>query len=358
VSRATKKVVDLALQGGGAHGAFTWGALDRLLEEERVAIEGITATSAGAMNAAALKHGWLQGGADGAKAALKRFWHGIAGIDGNVSDAMLAWLRAVSPSPAFIARALEASPAVLAAEAVTRAFSPYQLNPFNYHPLREVTEELLDYDLVCASEDPQLFVTATNVRTGKPKVFRGKEITPDALLASACLPTLFQAVEIPDERTGRTEAYWDGGYMGNPALYPLFYHTRAEDILIVHINPIEREDLPHTAQEILNRINEISFNSSLLKELRAIELVNRLLDEGVIAEGRMKRNRIHSVRDDALMGQLGIATKLTPSKALLWQLHEAGHAAMDSFLREHWDEIGEKSSVDLRQMFGAPPLPA
>lgn len=354
---SAKKVVNLALQGGGAHGAFTWGALDRLLDEERIVVEGISATSAGAMNAAALKHGWLNGGAEGAKASMRRFWYGIAGIDGEISDSMLAWLRAISPSPAFIARALEASPAVLAAEAVTRAFSPYQLNPLNFHPLREVTEELLDYELVCACDDPQLFVTATNVRTGKPRVFRGKDITPDALLASACLPTLFQAVEIFDPMTGKIEAYWDGGYMGNPALWPLFYHTEAADILIVHINPIEREEIPRSAQEILNRINEISFNASLLRELRAVDLVNRLIDDGVIAEGRMKRNRIHSIRDDALMSQLGIATKLTPSRALLWQLHEAGHAAMDSFLREHWNDIGASSSVDIRGMFGAPPLP-
>jgi NTE family protein len=355
--RKEKKTINLALQGGGAHGAFTWGALDRLLEEDRIEIEGITATSAGAMNAAALKHGWLQGGAEAAMASLKRFWWQIAGLDGEMSEAMMVWLRAISPSPAFIARALEASPATLVAEAITRTLSPYQFNPFNFHPMRKICEELLDYDLVCASNGPQLFVTATNVRTGKPRVFKGDEITPDALLASACLPTLFQAIEIHDPRTDRIEAYWDGGYMGNPALYPLFYHTKASDIVIVHINPIEREDLPRTAQEILNRVNEISFNASLLRELRTIELVNRLLDEGVLPEGRMKRNRIHSVRDDRLMAQLGIATKLTPNRALLWQLHEAGHAAMDAFLREHWADIGERSSVDLKRMFASDPLP-
>lgn len=351
-----RKVVNLALQGGGAHGAFTWGALERLLDDEGIEIEGITATSAGAMNAAALKQGWLQGGAEGAKASLRRFWLGIAGIDSEFSDAMLAWLRAVSPSPAFIARALELNPAVLAAETVTRAFSPYQFNPFDYHPLRQIAENLLDYDLVCANAWPKLFVTATNVRTGKPRIFRGDEISPDALLASACLPTLFRAVEIEDPETGRVEAYWDGGYMGNPALYPLFYETEAADILIVHINPIEREDLPWTATEIMNRLNEISFNSSLLRELRAIEFVNRLIDTGRIAAGTMKRNRIHSISDDALMVQLGIATKLTPSRALLWQLHEAGHAAMDAFLREHRDEIGVCSSVDIRAMIDAPPI--
>ncbi len=352
----TRKVVNLALQGGGAHGAFTWGALDRLLDDDGIEIEGITATSAGAMNAAALKQGWLEDGAEGAKASLRRFWLGIAGIEGDLSDAMLAWLRAVSPSPAFIARTLEFSPTVLAAETVMRTFSPYQLNPFGYHPLREVAENLLDYGLVCSSKGQKLFVTATNVRTGKPRIFSGTEISADVLLASACLPTVFQAVEIPDPQTGRVEAYWDGGYMGNPALYPLSGETQAVDILIVHINPIEREELPCTATEILNRINEISFNASLVRELKEIDFVNRLIDEEKIPAGLMKRKRIHSISDDALMVQLGIATKMTPSWTLLWQLHEAGYRAMDTFLREHREEIGICSSLDIRAMFGALPL--
>jgi NTE family protein len=345
------RIVNLALQGGGAHGAFTWGALDRLLEDEEIAIEGITATSAGAMNAAALKHGWVQDRHAGARESLERFWLKIAGLDGFMSEALIDWLRAISPSPRLTARALEANPAVLAAEAITRVLSPYQFNPGNYHPLRPIVEDLLDYGAVQAPEGPKLFVSATHVRTGKPRVFQGDEITTDAILASACLPTLYQAVEIDDPRTGRREAYWDGGYMGNPALYPLFYRTTCPDIVIVHINPLERDDLPHSATEILNRINEISFNASLLRELRGIDLVNRLLDEGVIPEGRMKRNFVHSVRDDALMSQLGIASKMTPNKALLLQLMEAGRKAMDGFLAAHGDDIGRRSSVDLRAMF-------
>ena len=349
-----RKAVNLALQGGGAHGAFTWGALDRLLAEEAVEIEGISATSAGAMNAAALKHGWVQGGNEGARAALARFWLRVTGLDG-MSDATADWLRAVSPSPAFIARALEASPAVLASEAFTRWLSPYQFNPFNYHPMRAVVEEMLDYGNVCAREGPKLFVSATNVRTGKVRVFAGEEITTDAILASSCLPTLFRAIEIDDPRSGRREAYWDGGYMGNPSLYPLFYRTATPDILIVHINPIHREELPRTSQEILNRVNEISFNASLLRELRTVGFVNRLLDRGVLAEGAMKRNHIHSIRDDALMIQLGIATKLTPNRALLLQLRDAGHATMDRFLRSHWTDIGRRSSMNLAAMVAAGP---
>ena len=346
-----KRVVNLALQGGGAHGAFTWGALDRLLEEEEIEIEGISATSAGAMNAAALKHGWMTGGNVGARDALERFWLKLSGLDGFLSESVMEWLRAVAPAPSVISRALELSPATIGAEAITRMLSPYQFNPANYHPLRGIVDDMLDYDNVCATDGPKLFVTATNVRTGKPRVFRGKEITTDAILASACLPTLYQAIEIDDHRTGRREAYWDGGYMGNPALYPLFYRTECSDIVIVHINPIHREELPHSAQEILNRINEISFNASLLRELRNVDFVNRLIDRGVIAEGAMKRNHIHSVSDDALMTQLGIASKMTPNRALLLQLKDAGRAAMDGFLAVNLQNIGQRSSVDLRGMF-------
>ena len=192
---------------------------------------------------------------------------------------------------------------------------------------------MLDTDAVCSAKGPKLFINATNVRDGKPRIFQGDEITADAILASACLPTLYQAIEIDDPKTGRREAYWDGGYTGNPALYPLFYRTRTPDILIVHINPLYREELPKTSSEIVSRINEISFNASLLRELRNIEFVNRLLDRGVIAEGAMKRNNVHSVSDDKLMNQLGMVTKMTISRTLLLQLKDAGRAAMDALPR-------------------------
>ena len=354
----TKTLVNLALQGGGAHGAFTWGALDRFLEEDSFEIEGITATSAGAMNAAALKQGWLTGGNEGAREALSDFWLRVAGLDGWAADAVMDWLRLFSPSPSVTSRALESHPAVVGAEMMTRVFSPYQFNPTNYHPLRTVVEEMLDYERVCAVDGPKLYVAATNVRSGKARIFSGKGIDTDAILASACLPTLYQAIEIYDPETGRDEPYWDGGYTGNPALFPLFYDTEACDIIIVHINPLHREDAPHTAQDILNRVNEISFNASLLRELRGIHFVNRLIDEGAIATGKMKRNRLHSVSDDALMTQLGIATKMTPNKALLLQLRDAGRAAMSAFLEDHRDDIGKRSSVDLPAMFGTDPLPS
>jgi NTE family protein len=349
----TKQVINLALQGGGAHGAFTWGALDRLLEQDDIEIEGISATSAGAMNAAALKHGWVLGGNEGAREWLDTFWLRLTGLDGVFGEAIMDWLRAVSPSPALTARLLEVSPGVLAADAVTRVFSPYQFNPVNYHPLRGIVEEMLETGPVASDRGPKLFVNATNVRDGKPRVFQGKEITADAILASACLPTLYQAIEIDDPRTGRREAYWDGGYTGNPALYPLHYRTGSPDIVIVHINPLYREELPKSASEIMSRINEISFNASLLRELRNIDFVNRLLDRGVIAEGAMKRNNVHSVTDDKLMNQLGIVTKMTISRTLLLQLKDAGRAAMDAFLAKERDKIGKRSSVNLRAMFAS-----
>ena len=350
----TRKVINLALQGGGAHGAFTWGALDRLLEDDGIAIEGISATSAGAMNAAALKHGWIIGGNDGARAQLEKLWLEIAGLDGVMPEAMMAWLRAVSPAPAVTARALEASPGVLAGEFVTRMLSPYQFNPLNWNPLRSIVEDLLDYDHVCAAHGPKLFIAATNVRSGKVRIFHGREITPDAIIASTSLPTLYQAVEIDDPATGKREAYWDGGYMGNPAIFPLHRGTKCSDIIIVHINPLHREELPKTSTEILNRVNEISFNTALLHELRSIDFVNRLIDTGVIAEGAMKRNRVHSVSDDGLMTQLGTATKATPNRALILQLKDAGRAAMDRFLGRHRKDLGDHSSLDLRAALSSP----
>ena len=339
------KTINLALQGGGAHGAFTWGALDRLLEEDRVEVEGITATSAGAMNAAAFKCGWVENGREGAKACLDRFWHAVSGRAHIGDNPVDTWLNAVMPTPALFSSMMELSPGYITGEALSRMFSPYELNPLNVHPLRPIVEEMLDYDRVCATHGPKLFVSATNVRTGKIKVFSGTRVTPDAILASACLPTIYQAIEIEGE------AYWDGGYMGNPALFPLFYETASTDILIVHINPIERAELPVSARDITNRINEISFNSSLLRELRSIDFVSRLIENGQVTKGDMKDLHIHSVADDALMTSLSVATKLTPDHTLLERLRTAGHARMDAFLRDHWADLGKRSSVDLREMF-------
>ena len=345
------KTINLALQGGGAHGAFTWGVLDRLLEEDRIVIEGITATSAGAMNAAALKSGWLNDGNAGARVKLDAFWEALSGPASPGSKRVENWLTYLIPSAEIYSKMVQASPGYLAGDAITRVFSPYELNPLNIHPLRPLVSDFFDFDKVCADQGPKLFVSATNVRTGKIKIFSGDDITEDVLLASACLPTLYQAVEIEDPETGIVEAYWDGGFMGNPALFPLFYETETDDTLIVHINPIRRDQVPRSAVEIMNRMNEISFNSSLLRELRAIDFVHRLIEDGHIGHNQMKDVRIHSIMDDELMTQLSAATKLAPNRSFLDKLKAAGRARMDDFLTNHWGDIGERATVDLRAMF-------
>ncbi len=349
--KTAKKRVNLALQGGGAHGAFTWGVLDRLLEDERIEVEGISATSAGALNAAMLKTGLGLGGREGARKRLDEFWGRVEEWRGPLENPWLLYLNAIDVPLQTMAKAIAQAPAHQWLSTMTRTYSPYELNPFDINLMRDIIEDLIDFDHVCASKDPQLFISATNVRTGKIKVFEREEITGEALLASGCLPTLYRAVEIPDPKTGKLEAYWDGGYMGNPALYPLFYSTKCRDVLIVHINPIERDEVPKTAEEIQNRVNEISFNSSLLRELRTVHFVGRLIDEGKIREGDMMRVLIHSIADDDTMRQLGMATKLIPDKLVLKRLKEAGRKAMDKFLDEHFDDLDVCSTTDLPSLY-------
>jgi NTE family protein len=339
------KRIDLALQGGGAHGAFTWGVLDRLLEEERLEVAAITGTSAGALNGAAFKSGMVQGGREGAKAALDRLWRTM----GAVGDMRFAhWLTRFDA--VAMASTWEAMVPFSPMDTMSQIVSPYHYGPFYRNPLRDVVEAF-DFANVCADEGPELFVCATCVRTGKIRVFQGEELGTDAILASACLPDLFQAVEIEDPRTGRIEAYWDGGYTGNPALFPLFRENLPGDVVIVNINPLERDEIPKTPQQIRNRVNEISFNSSLLRELRAINFVQRLLADGTLEPGRMKAVRVHMISDDALMTQLSVTTKLVPVPQILARLKQAGRDAADKFLERDWGNLGERSSVDLPEMF-------
>lgn len=341
----SKLQINLALQGGGAHGAFTWGVLDRLLEEPDIEIAGISGTSAGALNGAALKAGLLKGGAAAARENLAWLWESIGALD---DESLPDWFGLAETRA--ISAALDYSPFVAAADAWSRVMSPYGWGPLYTNPLESLIKKL-DFASVCAGAGPDFFVGATNVRTGKGRVFSRDEITPDAILASACLPTLYQAVEMPDPATGRMEAYWDGGYTGNPPLYPLFAPHLPDDIVVANINPLERDAVPRTPQDIRNRINEISFNTSLLRELRAIDFVSRLVDEGVIEQGRMKRLRMHMIADDALMNDLSVATKMIPIPTVLTRLKAAGRAAAGGFLNAHRGDIGQRSSVDLRAMF-------
>jgi NTE family protein len=330
------KVINLALQGGGAHGAFTWGVLDRFLEDERLAIEGISATSAGAMNAAVTAFGMSEAGRSGARQALTNFWRRVSHA-AALGPLQPTWLDRMAGN-----KSLESSPAFMVMDMMTRLLSPYQFNPVNYNPLREVLEKVVDFDALRAECCPvKLFLSATNVRTGKVKVFRNDEITADAVLASGCLPFLFQAVEIGGE------AYWDGGYMGNPAIFPLIYHCDSQDVVIVHINPMERKELPVTASEIQNRINEISFNSSLMREMRAINFVTDLIDGDALKKESVKKMHIHSISAEAVMSKLSVASKLNADWGFLCELRDTGRMAAESWLESNFARLGRESTADI-----------
>lgn len=341
-----RKRINLALQGGGAHGAFTWGVLDRLLEDEEVEIAGISGTSAGALNGAALKAGLASGGREKAKERLAWIWAQM----GAISDLRLtAWLDAFWPAAPLVSRLTDAVAAVSPAEYMTQLVGPYSYGPAYVNPLDRVVRKLA-MEEVCAAAGPRLFVSATNVRTGKIRVFSGEEVSTEVILASACLPTIFQAVQIPDPATERVEAYWDGGYAGNPALFPLYDPALPDDIVIVNINPLVREALPFTPLDIENRINEVSFNASLLSELRAIAFVKELIAAGKVQKGAMKDVHVHMIADDALMNDLSATTKLLPSPFFLNGLREAGRAAADRFLADHKARLNRESSQDLARL--------
>ena len=326
-------LVDLALQGGGSHGAFTWGVLDRLLEEPWLQIEGISGTSAGAMNAAVLAGGWTNGGAASARAALDAFWE-------RVSCAARFSPLQRSPVDHLTGRwTLDTSPAFVAFDLMSRIFSPYNLNPLGFNPLRGILAESIDFDRL--NQAPmKLFVTATSVRTGRGRIFRNAEITPDVLLASACLPTMFQAIEIDGE------LYWDGGYAGNPTITPLVRETDGHDTILVQINPRERTGSLRSAAEILNRLNEISFNSPLMKELRMIALLRQVADPGRGEGARWAEMRTHSIKSDRL-AEFGASSKLNAEAKFLALLKEEGRRCADDFLREHGVDLGQRSTADL-----------
>jgi len=333
------KSINLALQGGGAHGAFTWGVLDRLLEDERIGIEAISGTSAGAMNAVALADGFEKGGREGAREALHRFWRAA-------SEGACFSLIQRTPWDQWTGNwSLNTSPGYLGLDMLTRLASPYELNPFNLNPLRDFLARQIDFDAVRRCGQIKLFVSATSVRTGRARIFRNAELSPDAVMASACLPNMFQAVEIDGE------AFWDGGYMGNPALHPFIYRCATRDIVIVQINPIDTPDTPKRARDILDRINEITFNSRLLAELRAIEFVTRQLDEGSLDATRYKRMLIHRIDGEAELTALDASSKVNAEWAFLEALHGMGYRAASEWLARHFDELGETSSVNLRAMF-------
>ncbi len=331
-----KKRVTLALQGGGALGAFTWGVLDALLEDDRLEFAGVSGTSAGAMNAVTMLEGLAEGGPQRAREQLAEFWRAVS-LDGSLPvierEVIDQFMSFWDP---FNLR-------LTIAQKTTEVFSPYVLNPLELNPLRNVLENLIDFDLVRQSDDPKLFVAATNVRTGKARIFRRPELTADMVMASACLPTMFKAVEI------NGEFYWDGGYMGNPTLYPLYTETDCADIILVQINPISRDKIPKSSPEIMDRLNEITFNSALLQEFRAINFVSRLIDAGRLDGTHYKKLRLHLVTGGEAVDQYGASSKINPDYRMFEDLFRIGRAAGEAFLQEHFVSIGVRGTLDLVQ---------
>jgi len=329
-------MVDLALQGGGSHGAFAWGVLDRLLQEPWLKIEGVSGTSAGAMNAALLADGFAADGAEGARKALDTYWRQVAKAArfspfqrGPVDRLLGRW-------------SLDHSPMFVFMDMMSRLYSPYDLNPRGFNALAPILAEQIDFDRLRGSPI-KVFITATNVRTGRPRIFRNADITPEVLLASAALPTIFQAVEIDGE------AYWDGGYSGNPTMAPLVNELVSDDTILIPINPVERPGTPKTAHDILNRLNEISFNAVLIKELKMMALLRRVANVETGEGAAWGRMRMHMVRN-RIMDKLGASSKLNAEWDFISMLFEEGRKAGDEFLAQHADDIGKRSTLEIDRL--------
>ncbi|XKE47006.1 patatin-like phospholipase family protein [Halomonas organivorans] len=334
-----RKRIDLALQGGGSHGALTWGVLDRLLEDDRLEIDAISGTSAGAMNAVILADGLYKGGRDGAREALSAFWRSVSEMARFSPLQRTFWDRLMGD------HSLDHSPGYLFFEGLTRLVAPAHLNPLGINPLRDLVAQRVDFGCVNACDKVKVFVTATNVRTGRATIFRQPELSVDTVMASACLPYLYPAVEIGGE------AYWDGGYSGNPALYPLVDDRGCSDLVVVQVNPLVRRKLPDCAREIVNRINEITFNSSLIKELRSIQLLQRLIEAEDLELERFRAMRLHLIHAERDVEELSASSKMNAEWAFVSRLHDQGRAWADRWLAEHFDALGERSTFDLDAVF-------
>jgi NTE family protein len=331
----------LALQGGGSHGAFTWGVLDRLLEDERIEIEAMSGASAGAMNAVALAHGLTIGGRDGARQALKDMWLSIA------TKSPFNFMPEDWSTPESIARQTAPSSAIKTFLLLARFFSPYQINPFNLNPLRDILEGQIDFDRLRAESKLELFIAATQVSTGMPRLFRSKELTIDALLASACLPALHHAIEIEGE------SYWDGGLTANPPIRPLLYECSARDIVVVLLHPSRRPEVPITADDIWHRLTEISFSSALFAELQGIALAKGVAKQGLFSFGklerRLRRLNMHLIDAQDLMSELSVLSKLNTQAAFISALHDEGRRRADAWLEANFRHIRVRSTFTLDQ---------
>jgi NTE family protein len=346
MDRRTTKSIKLALQGGGSHGAFTWGVLDHLLEDERVHIEAISGTSAGAMNAVALADGMARGGPAEARRQLESLWSATS------AAARFSPIRR-SPIDMLMGNwSLDNSPGFIMMEFLSHQFSPYDFNPLDFNPLRDVVAGCIDFDRVNEPSGVKVFLTATNVRTGRPKIFRKPAITLDSVMASACLPFMFKAVEIDGE------AYWDGGYMGNPALFPLVDECEAGDAVLIQINPFYRPDVPRSTADIRNRLNEITFNASLFKELRSLAFLWEIIHHENLERERYRDIHVHAIHDADTMLALRVSSKLNAEWAFLTHLRDRGRKAAEDWLSKHYDDLGVRSTLDLSWVFSESLQPA
>lgn len=336
--------INLALQGGGSHGALAWGVLDRLLEEERLVFTEVSGTSAGAMNAVILAAGLEQGGREGARRALHDFWKAVSDAARLSPMRRTVWDRLKSDY------SLDNSPGYLMVEGLSQMFSPYQFNPLDWNPLRDLVQRKVDFDAVNRSGRIKVHLTATNVRTGQPHIFSTGQISCDAVMASACLPQMYRAVMIDGE------AYWDGGFASNPALFPLVLDSETGDTLIVQLNPQRREKLPYTAREIINRMNEISFNTSLIKELRSLEILRQMVAEGK-AEAPRGGMRLHMIHGESDVQELSASSKMNAEWRYLNHLFRRGRLWAEDWLQHHLDDVGHRSSFRMEEMFAPQPRP-
>ncbi len=332
-----QKTINLALQGGGSHGAFTWGVLDRLLEEERLGFDGVTATSAGGVNAVLLADGLAQGGREGARKLMQVFWKKMSE---TTSTSIIAPSFIDKMNPSY---GLDNSPGYVFVDTISRFLSPYQLNPMDANPMRDLLNEVVNFERIQKQKVIKLFLSATNVRTGKVAVFPTSEVTADHVLASACLPFMMRAPEI------NGEYYWDGGFMGNPAIFPVIYGCKCPDVLLVHLTPTERPELPTNSRAILNRMQEISFNSSLMREMRAVAFVTQMIDEGKLTGG--KRMFIHLIEAEEIIRDLAGSSKMNAEWKFLMYLFELGRERADKWLAENFDRIGTETTVDLKARY-------
>ncbi|MDR0968636.1 MAG: patatin-like phospholipase family protein [Holosporaceae bacterium] len=336
-----KKRISIAMQGGGAHGAYTWGVLDRLLQEKDLIIEGVSGTSAGAMNAVAVAQGIITGGNEGARELMKTYWEknaegGKASIfKPGVLDVLMGKYT------------MHNSPGFLFFDFLSKILSPYQMNPLGTNPLKDLVEEMFDFDVLNGSDLVKVFLAATHVYTGKLKVFSNvdKELCTEAMLATACLPTLFAAVMV------KGEYYWDGGFIGNPVIYPLIYDCETPDIMLIKLNPTHRNRLPMTASEIGDRLNEITNNTSIMREMRSMHFITKLIDEKIVEPGKLKRCFVHMIEDEAVFYDLGWSSKLNTDMEFLKHLFDAGRKSADKWIEKNWDKIGKETTAPVAEEF-------